>query len=117
MHPATHYFALCGLGIQFPRLSDPFKAGEEYAYKLHRGTNSHCEALRAEVKDMMEGQGNLHFCTVSKLASDAMTGERFNTITPVEEPPWSGKNHRRRCDDFLKQYPGLKNMKPMEVPW
>jgi hypothetical protein len=117
MLPATHYFALCGIGIQFPRLSDPFKAAEEYVYKIHRGANKNCEPLRAEVNGMNEGQGNLHFCTISKLAHDAMAGERYNTIDPIEEPPWSGMNHRRRCDKFLKDFPGLAKLKPMEVPW
>ena len=85
MLPATHYISLCSAGIQFPRMDDEFHAFEEYAYKIYRGPNKHCEPMKAEIKARnltMKGQGNFYFCRDSALAKEIMKkgGERENTI-------------------------------------
>jgi hypothetical protein len=92
---------------------------DSYEYNLLLGRNEHCDKLLEEVKDMNEGQGNYHFCFVSDLAAKVMKRELFNSIAPPEEPPWSGMNHRRRCDMFWekhkKEFKHVKNA--MNIEW
>ncbi|KAE9379758.1 hypothetical protein N431DRAFT_327149 [Stipitochalara longipes BDJ] len=107
--PATHYFATCGIGVQYPKQDFMRKALKDYYYKIENGASEHCGALlkKARENNMTEGEGNYHFCKESPLFKKVLRDENHSggrVLVPVEKAPWLGQATRWRCEHWLRLY-------------
>jgi hypothetical protein len=123
-YPATHFFATCVWGVQYPKKSFATKPLKDFYYARENGPNEHCDALMEWARDnkFKEGQGSWAFCKNSTLADKVMKAEvewPGRLLYPVEGDPWSGHNHRWRCNHFLKEHEKeFKNVKsPEDIDW